>query len=201
MQYLNFKETSLSNKLILLAVPALVAFFTFHITKTSLDNTLFGALTFNFNNNLIVIPTATLSSFMFGLFIFLCLRGFLRGVYNNYELDNSKLKISRGLQVIALTALSIYASFNLQSELLSASEYGSIGLDILPDFKIIIPTAIISTLALSGLCFFILIEFLASLAKDVGTRHSQAVQKLVTGAYQMPGDATMSETVTEPAKS
>lgn len=198
MNYLNFKKALLSNKLILLAVPTLVAFFTFHITKTTMDNTLYGALTFNFNGTLFIIPTATITSFMFGLFIYLCLKSFLAGVYKNYKLDDSKTIIPRELQVVALTVLSIYASFNLQSELLNASEYGVIGLDVLPDFTMIIPTAIVSTLALAGLSFLIIIEFLASLAKDAGERHSESIQKLVTGAYTMPVEAAESDVATEP---
>lgn len=177
----------LSKSLILAGVPTIIAFISFYISKIAVSNSVFGALTLQSDNFLFVMPTSILLSTLVGFFVFITLTSFLKGVVSKSPSELAELKskpvLSRKLQVISLTVISIYASFTFQEEILKVTKHGVVGIDVLPDFTIIIPSVIIISIMLAALTFLLLAEFLSSLSQEVGFRNSQAIQKLTTGAF------------------
>ena len=176
----------LSNNLIVAAVPTIISAIVFIVAKKTISESDFGAIVMRLSDNfLFVMPTSILTSTLIGFFIYISLNSFLRGYIAKTEHHEDEMKrrplLSRRLQVIALTVIAIYASFTFQQEVLTYTQNGIIGIDILPDFTIVIPSVILVTIVLGWLTFMILAEFVSSLSQDAGYKNAEGIQRLTTG--------------------
>jgi len=177
----------LSNHLIVAAVPTIISAIVFMVAKKTISDSDFGAIVMRLSDNfLFVLPTSILTSTLVGFFVYISLNSFLKGYLAKTEHQEAELKrkplLLRRLQVIALTVIAIYASFTFQQEVLQYTQNGIIGIDVLPDFTIVIPSVILITIVLGWLTFMILAEFVSSLSQNAGYNNAEGIQKLTTGA-------------------
>ncbi len=183
----------LNNKLIIACVSTIIAFMTFFITKHGIENTILGAFTFKYGDYTFIFPTAAITSVLTSLFVYMTLKSFLYGLTKT-QLKKGTTLIPKDLQVVCLTVITAYAAFNIDNELMNLSENGVINLAITNDFKIFIPTVLVTTVALSWVVFTILMNFLSTVSQEVGRRQSEALQRLTSHSVMAPEvKATQSE--------
>lgn len=187
------KKQLINQKLIIAAVSTIIAFMTFFITKQGIENTILGAFSFNYGDFTFIFPTAALTSVLASLFVYLTLKSFLYGLTKT-QLTKGTSLIPKDLQVVCLTVITAYAAFNIDNELMNMSQNGVINLEITNDFKIFIPTVLVTTVALSWVVFTILMNFLSTVSQEAGRRQSEALQRLASNSTVISTETKSSNT-------
>lgn len=171
---------SMSKTLTVSCITTIICYFVFELTKRAVNSSMYGAIPIKVADILFVIPTAVLTSTLIALLVYGVLSSFLTGIIEP-EIKGKSPKISRRIQVLALTLIVFYSSNKLQEEVLQASKFGVMQYQVSPGFTFVIPSVVLITVILTWLVFIIMMEFASSLSGDYAIRHSEGIRK-VSGA-------------------